>query len=103
MSFHQNFDFYSVKHVGFCTKKVYLQGILLHYFLQKKSATEAHRVLVENYGNHALLETACRDWFRCFKNNDFDIEDKKCFGALKKFEDKELMTHIRCKLNLKNH
>jgi len=55
-------------------KKEYLRGILLHYFIFKKSAAEAHRILVETY--HALLETICKDWFRRSKNNDFDIEDK---------------------------
>ena len=49
----------------FVPKKVYLQGILLHYFIQKKSAAEAHRILVE--------KTTHRDWFRHFKNNDFDV------------------------------
>ncbi|KAG5317737.1 MOS1T transposase, partial [Pseudoatta argentina] len=31
-----------------------------------------------------------RDWFRRFKNNDFEFEDKERSGAPKKFEDKEL-------------
>ncbi|EFN71498.1 Histone-lysine N-methyltransferase SETMAR, partial [Camponotus floridanus] len=66
--------------------KEYLRGILLHYFIQKKS----HRILVETYGDHALSETTCRDWFRRFKNNDFDVEDKERSGAPKKFEDEEL-------------
>ncbi|EFN77431.1 hypothetical protein EAI_13541, partial [Harpegnathos saltator] len=44
---------------------------------QKKSAAETHRILVETYGDYALLETTCRDWFRRFKNNDFDVEDKE--------------------------
>ena len=56
---------------------MYLWGILLHYFILLKSAAEAHRILVETYGDHALSETPCRDWFRHFKNNDFDVEDKK--------------------------
>ena len=34
-------------------------------------------MLVETYGNYALLETTCRDWFRCFKYNSFGVEDKK--------------------------
>ncbi|EFN77463.1 hypothetical protein EAI_12768, partial [Harpegnathos saltator] len=67
--------------------KEYLRGILLHYFFQKESAVEAHRILVETYGDHALSETTCRDWF---KNNDFDVEDKERSGAPKKFEDEEL-------------
>ena len=67
-----------------------MQGILQFFFIQKKSAAEVHRILVETYGDHALSETTCRDWFRCLKNNDFDVEDKEHSGTLKKFEDKEL-------------
>jgi len=37
-----------------------------------------------------MSETTCRNWFRCSKNNDFDVEDKERSGAPKKFEDKEL-------------
>ncbi|KAG5320783.1 MOS1T transposase, partial [Pseudoatta argentina] len=68
----------------FVSNKVYLRGILLHYFIQKKSAAEAHRILVQTYGDNALSDTTCRDWFRRFKNNDFQLEDKE------KFQDKEL-------------
>ncbi|KAG5313201.1 KCD16 protein, partial [Pseudoatta argentina] len=74
----------------FLPNKVYLRGILLHYFIQKKSAAEAHRILVETYGDNALSDTTCRDWFRRFKNNDFELEDKERSGAPKKFQDKEL-------------
>lgn len=74
----------------FVPNKVYLRGILLHYFIQKKSAAEAHRILVETYGDNALSDTTCRDWFRRFKNNDFDLEDKERSGAPKKFEDEKL-------------
>ncbi|KAG5326217.1 MOS1T transposase, partial [Pseudoatta argentina] len=31
-----------------------------------------------------------RDWFRRFKSNDFELEDKERSGAPKKFQDKEL-------------
>jgi len=82
--------FVSVKHVEFRAKKEYLWRILLHYFIQTKSVAEAHRILVDIYGDHALLEIISRDWFRCFKNNDFDVEDKERSGAPKKFEDEEL-------------
>ena len=56
--------------------KVYLRGNFLHYFIQNKSAAEAQRIFVETYGNDALSDTTCRDWFRRFKNNDFKLEDK---------------------------
>ena len=46
--------------------KVYIRGILLHYFIQNKSAAEAHGILVETYGDNALSDTTSRDWFRCF-------------------------------------
>ena len=69
--------------------KVYLWPILLHYFFQNKSAAEAHRILVETYGDNALSDTTCRDWFRRFKNNGFKLEEKKRSGAPKKFEDKD--------------
>ncbi|KAG5319567.1 MOS1T transposase, partial [Pseudoatta argentina] len=55
-----------------------------------KSAAEAHRILVQAYGDNALSDTTCRDWFRRFKNNDFQLEDKERSGAPKKFQDKEL-------------
>jgi len=31
-----------------------------------------------------------REWFRCFKNGDFSVEDKPRSGQPKKFEDKKL-------------
>ncbi|KAG5323487.1 MOS1T transposase, partial [Pseudoatta argentina] len=74
----------------FVPNKVYLRGILLHYFIQKKSAAEAHRILVQTYDDNALSDTTCRDWFRRFKNNDFELEDKERSGTPKKFEDEEL-------------
>ena len=40
--------------LDFKPKTVYFQGILLHYFIQKKSAAEAHRIFVETYSDHAL-------------------------------------------------
>ena len=68
---------------------MYLLEILLHYFIQNKSPAEAHRILVETYGENALSDTTCRDCFRRFKNN-VKLVDKEHSGAPKKFEDKEL-------------
>ncbi|GBP68254.1 Mariner Mos1 transposase [Eumeta japonica] len=74
----------------FVPNKVYLRGILLHYFIQKKSAAEAHRILAENHGDNALSDTTRRGWFRRFKNNNFELENKERSGAPKKFEDEKL-------------
>jgi len=43
----------------------------------KKSAAEAHRLLVEAYADAALNERSCREWFQKFKNGEFDVEDKE--------------------------
>ena len=73
----------------FVPNKVYLRRILFHYFIQNKSAAEAHRILVETYGDNALSDTTCRDWFRRFKYNDFKLEDKERSSTPKKIEGKE--------------
>ena len=59
----------------FVPNKMYLREILLHYFIQNKSAAEVRRILVETYGDDALSDTTCRDWFRRFKSNDFKLEE----------------------------
>ena len=73
----------------FVPNKVYLRGILFHYFIQNKSVAEAHKILVVTYGDNALSDTTCRDWFRRFKNNYFKLVDKERSSAPKKFEDKD--------------
>ena len=71
-------------------KKVFLQGVLLHYFNMKKTAAESHRILVEVHGEHALAERTCQKWFARFKSGDFGLEDEECHGQPKKLEDEEL-------------
>ena len=41
---------------NFVPEKVFLRGVLLHYFNMKQTAAESHRNLVEVYGEHALAE-----------------------------------------------
>ena len=38
---------------NFVPEKVFLRGVLLHYFNMKKTAAESHRILVEVYGERA--------------------------------------------------
>jgi len=54
-----------------------MREALLFCFNLKKSAAESHRMLVEAYGDNALSETTCRDWFRRFNDDNFDLSDKK--------------------------
>ncbi|GBP13948.1 Guanine nucleotide exchange factor subunit Rich [Eumeta japonica] len=49
----------------------------------KKSAAEAHRMLSKTYGEAAISERMCREWFQLFKNGDFDVEDQHGDGREK--------------------
>ena len=61
---------------SFKPNKRHLQELLIYFFNLKKSAAEAHRLLVETYGEAVLSERSCREWFQKFKNGEFDIEAK---------------------------
>ena len=43
-------------------------------------------MLVETYGNNTLAETTCRDWFRRFNDDNFDLSDKKRENRPRKIE-----------------
>ena len=74
----------------FVPEKMFLRGVLLHYFNMKKTAPESHRILVEVYGEHALAERTCQKWFARFQSDDFGLEDEERPGQPKKIEDEEL-------------
>ena len=75
---------------NFVPEKVFLRGVLLHYFNMKKTAAESHRIFVEVYGEHALAERTFQKWFARFKSGDFGLKDEERPGQPKKFEDEEL-------------
>lgn len=76
----------------FVPEKQHLREALLFCFNLKKTAAESHRMLTEAYGQYALSEPTCREWFRRFKNGDFEVRDKERSGQPKKFQDDELAT-----------
>lgn len=67
-----------------------MREVLLFLFRAKKTAAEAHRELSNVYGDAALSETRCRDWFRRFRSGDFAVEDTQREGRPKTFADEEL-------------
>ena len=75
---------------SFVPDKKHLREALLFCFHLKKKAVEARPLLEEAYDEHALSKTTCEDWFKRFKNGDFDIEDKIRIGRPKLIEDTEL-------------
>lgn len=68
----------------------HLREVLIFFYHSKKTAAEAHRELRKVYGDAAPSETTCRDWFRRFKDGDFDVADRPREGRPKTFEDSEL-------------
>ncbi|GFX82570.1 mariner Mos1 transposase [Trichonephila clavipes] len=67
----------------------HLREVLIFCFNMKKCAAEAHRMLSNTYGEAAISEKMCREWFQRFKNGDFDVEDQHGGGRVKVFEGAE--------------
>ena len=57
-------------------------------------AAESHHILVEVYGEHALSETTCRNWFRRFKSGDFDLGNKDREKPPKEFENGKTISSL---------
>ena len=66
-----------------------MREALLFCFNLKKSMLP-HRMFVEAYGDNALSETTCRDWFRRYNNDNFHLSDKKRENRPRKVEDCQL-------------
>jgi len=75
---------------NFVPEKRHLREVLLHYFFLKKSAADSHRLLVEAYKEYAPSVSMCEKWFKRFRSNDFDLDDKEHGKPPKKFEDAQL-------------
>ena len=90
MNFYQYNIFFCVRKCGVLSQISVICGNLIYFFNLKKSAAEAHQLLAETYGEAALNEKSCREWFQKFKNGEFDNEDKECSRRPKVYEDVEL-------------
>ena len=77
----------------------HLREVLIFFFHSKKTAAEAHRELQKVYGDAALSETTCRDWFRRFKDGDFDVDDRPREERPKTFEEADVIYYELLKPN----
>ena len=77
----------------------HLREEMIFFFYLKKTAAEAHRELQKVYGDAALRETTCRDWFHRFKDGDFDGDDRPREARPKTFEDDVVIYCELLKLN----
>jgi len=78
------------QNVSFRAQKASFAGSFALLLSVKKSAIKSHRLLAEVYGGAALSKTTYHKWFRCFKRNNFVVQDKEHAGRLKLVEDAEL-------------
>jgi len=53
--------------------KEHIRHCFLFCFDQKKNDTDIHRIICETYGENIIAIRMCANWFKRFKNGDFDI------------------------------
>jgi len=84
------YSYFQIKMSVYEVNSRHLRELLIYFFNIKKSAAEAHRMLSDAYGEAALSERTCREWFQRFKSGDFCVETRHSGGRSKIFEDEEL-------------
>ena len=60
----------------------HLREVLIFFFHSKKTAAEAHRELQKVYGDAAVSETTCRDWFCRLRGSPHQSASKNRFFLL---------------------
>lgn len=75
---------------NYLPEKSVQRGSLLTFFRLKKSATEAHQLLVEAYGNYALGQRTCYKWYERFNAGNFELHNEPRGKPPKSFEGEEL-------------
>ena len=81
---------HTIKMSVFEPNSPHLREVLIFCFFYKKNAAEPHRMLSSTYGEAALSERTCFEWFQRFKSGDFDFKGQHGGGKEKIFENSEL-------------
>ena len=68
----------------------HLREVLIFCFHLTKTVAKAHRIHSSTYGEAALRERTCCEWFQRFKSGDFAVQDRHGGGKEKIFQDSEL-------------
>jgi len=86
---------------SFEPNKHHLRELLIYFFNLKKSPAEAHRLLVEAYGDAALSERRCREWFQKFKNGERLTSKTKTVAEGRKYTKTRNWKHYWMKIRTK--
>ena len=72
----------------------HFRHILLFYFRKGKNASQAHKKLCAVYGDEALKERQCQNWFVKFRSGDFSLKDEKRSGRPVEVDDDQIKAII---------
>ncbi|KAL4705901.1 hypothetical protein ACJJTC_017483 [Scirpophaga incertulas] len=72
----------------------HFRHILLLYFRKGKNAAQASKKLRDVYGEEALKERQCRNWFDKFRSGDFSLKDDQRTGRPEKLDDDQIKAMI---------
>ena len=73
--------------------------ILLFDFRKGKNAVQTDKKLHDLYGEEALKDKQCRNWFDKFRSGDFSLKVKQCSGRPNEVDDEQIKAIIK----LDNH
>lgn len=77
----------------------HFRHILLYYFRKGKNASQAHKKLCAVYGNEALKERQCQNWFAKFRSGDFSLKNAQRSGRPVEVDE----THIKAIIDSDRH
>ena len=60
--------------------KEHFRHILYYHFRKGKNAEQVAKKLRSEYGDKALKERQCQNWFRKFRSGDFSLKDEPRSG-----------------------
>ena len=75
-------------------KNEHFRHILLFYFRKGKNAAQAAKKLRDVYGEEALKDRQCRNWFDKFRSGDFSLKDEKRSDRPNEVDDDQVKTII---------
>ena len=72
----------------------HFRHILLFYFRKGVNASKAHKKLWAVYGDEALKERQCQNWFARFRSGDFSLQNEERSGRPVEVDDEQIKALI---------